>query len=308
MNRDPLYIFIDDTSLADGSGFVQAAVPILKSSYVEHVAPAARRLLGSSKEFKASKIKFNNVSRYAGFVDTWKPYSAALRTPHGIGPVVTAGPADAYKEENLAEVRSFLANVVNTTLGVRGQDVDSVLLEFTRVAAWLSQHGGAIVPKPIPNGVVVVVDERYRQAASSDAARLLYNPRFGIREGTLSEALRTAANMLLPECGSGSILSEVIAFRFVESTKSFGVQAADLLANLTYARIRHQLGATSPSIDNRIAVYNRQFEDFAISNELLENMYLTRGKDGQQHAGIRSGVKGARWCYGGGPVTRSADS
>lgn len=235
-------LFVDESYLAANSATVQAALFVPNSWYLREAAPEARRILrclgATAKEFKASRISKGNIALYEAFLRLFlNGVSAVGMTGQAFSIVSLDGP-DFHPRDQLDAIAASVA----TTVGEYGVTIpDGLLAAFTQQLAWLLHHGPLIVPNPIPNRLAITFDSQHRYGQEVRAPVFIQKaggPALLWRTGAvLTRVIDTdPVKRLLP-------VSSIETFDFGFSHAEFGLQAADLLANLFRACIRYIAGS-----------------------------------------------------------------
>ena len=235
-------LFVDESYLTADSGTVQAALFVANSWYQREAVPESRRILSrlgaKAKEFKANKLSKDNQAHYEEFLRLFLSGVAAVGMTGKAFSIVTLDGPDFHPPAQLAAI----ASTVGATVAEYGVSLPVGLLnEFARQLAWLLHHGSHIVPGPLANPLAITFDSKHRYGQE------VRTPVFIHKGSGVALLWRTSALLTrvvdTAACKKHIPVSAIEAFDFGFSQAEFGLQAADLFANLYHACLRHVAGA-----------------------------------------------------------------
>ena len=277
---DPVLVFIDETYLPDRTAFVQAAVAFTRQAYEALIAPKCRgllRKLGSdAKEFKGSNLTKGNKAIYKQFLERVTQVSGAIAERAPIRAVISVDAAEPYAGKNFGSINGE----VSKALGAYGiTDIPKCVSEFSRHMLWLHNHLPKVIPEGLRNELIVAFDNQHKYAEELRTPRAvgLVNQHPILRP--LSDLLTPFANTLLQGAlkpATGPV--RVQKFDFLWSEDSFGVQAADLLANLMYNALRYENGFRDQKTKLKRDIL-REFIPEDVSNSDLTSSLKKAGDD-----------------------------
>ncbi|MBC8373496.1 MAG: hypothetical protein ISS69_09185 [Phycisphaerae bacterium] len=241
---DPVLVFIDETYLPGRTAIVQAAVAFTRQAYRDLIVPECGKLLKQlgpdAKEFKGSNLSKGNRAIYQQFLERVTGVVGAIAEKAPLRAVVSVDSVEPYSGDNF----NFVDGGVRKALNAFGiSNIPKCVAEFSRQMLWLRYHLPKIIPEGLANELTITFDNQHKYAKelrNPIATGLVDQPR-SLRP--LSDLLTPFANILLQgalEPSTGPV--KVEKFDFLWSEESFGVQAADLLANLTYHGLRYEHG------------------------------------------------------------------
>lgn len=274
-NADPILLFIDEAYLSGQTGFVQSCVVVPRDAYQNKVVPEAtcllKRLGKDAKEFKASKIKPGNSRIYTEFLQLFVNHIAAVSDVSTMRSVVSVDAQGCYSGKNFQWLNPQVLGAMQN-LGLK--DVSELGNEFTRQVLWLYNHwpkiGGMGKYK---NPLIITFDEKHKYAKQCKQMQFISAPGTPAILTGVHEVLTSFANCLFKKCLIPiRLVPSIKDFRFGWSPAEFGIQAADVLANLMYNSVLFNMGVKTPATSVRTAILQELMPGLNVPTALTTSM------------------------------------
>jgi hypothetical protein len=276
---DPILLFVDESYLSAESGFIQSCVAVTRDAYQNAIIPEARRLLGrlgsTAKEFKASKLKAGNVTVYTDFLQLFVNHMAAVSDASQMCSIITVDAWGPYQGNNF---RWLLPQVVGAMQNLGLKNTDKLAAEFTRQILWLYNHWPKLCGRKYKNPLIVVFDNKHSYAKECRELQFVSAPGTPAILQAVNRTLTSFANSLFRILEPRRDVSSIQDFTFAWSEDECGIQAADLLSNVTLNALKHSLGISSPTVQLRGDVLRSLMPAFSAPPD-LQNALRRKGND-----------------------------
>lgn len=281
----PIYVFIDETYLLHGTGFVQAAVPVPHELYSSTLVPLCRQALAElgtdAREFKGAGIKNGNKNVYLKFLRYFVNVAASLGDQADLHPIATVDAIAQYEGDTFKAIRDNVMGGLKN-LGIENQE--NLLAAFSQQVLWLHHHWKKISNTRYANPLVLLFDNKHRYAQQFDERvlhvnRQLIAPVFW----ELGKTMTSVANTLFERLEPVIPISRINRFDFQRSEKEFGIQAADLLSHLLYSAVKYEMGIRDGNNNVKYWLLRQVMPGFACASELRAALRIVKdaeGKDG----------------------------
>ena len=243
-------MFVDESYLGDHSAKIQTVLTIPDRIYNGFVVPECRRILrnlggASIKEFKGKEIKRSNISHYRELTQLF------VKTAMGVAmasPMRTVIAFDG-KRTDIEGLGDDLMSILEQRL--RGNELGKCkksIRDFLHQFAWLIDNSTAIASEPFANLVVIEFDDKYDNARNMSTPCQLFNsdsdkPQAARLDEVLTDAVNRISRVL--RISKDIFIPKLQKLTCVPSEEEFGIQGADVLANLYHNYIRSEMGDTS---------------------------------------------------------------
>lgn len=284
---DQITIYQDEAFLFRKTGVIKAAIAIADSvrrPFEQALAPVLE--VHQAEEFKAGKINIRNLRRYREFLRFIVNVVAETGLQSPLRSIISVESASIYRGKLFSSVRSVYENAF-----ARYQVATRLIDDLAELSLWCGGQLRHIVPGVVANPLAFVVDERYRNDLRVAEQKWFNSPMLGfatplpIREllpgmlGVALDLLRTRFKGEIPRI-------TIVGVDFARSVDSVYLQAADLLANLTFNYLQYKKGINSESAKLRHDLLANAIDDAGPGEELMQWLRVVdEGKDGPKLTG-----------------------
>lgn len=267
---DTVTIYVDETYLHRHTGVIKSAL-VIADSIREPFEQAMAPLLAvhQAPEFKAGKISVGNLPRYREFLRFIVNVIAETGIQSPLRTIVTIESMDIYRSKLFAAVKKIFDD------GLARYGAETMLAtDMTGVTVWCGGHLKCIVPDGAANPLAVVLDESHRNDRLAAEEKWMTSPTLGFAtpiavKKLLPGMLMVGLDLIRSNPKSPVPRVKVVEVDFVRSQNSVYLQAADLLANLTFNYLQVKKGVRTDSAQMKHDLLASVMNDGGPSAELL---------------------------------------
>lgn len=284
-----IILFTDSVKLPTNSGHIKAGVLIPEelyiSDYQEHCREILSRIKGTSREFKGSKLSSKNIDNYAEFLKATVNSICFLSDASDLRSVVSLNGNGINEQPPVKNLENQIKALFN---GFGVHDCDLLIGDFARQIIWLLGIADHMFPTKYDVKLSVIIDEEHSFANLVDEQKKLYSKYGRYVDWPIKRIMQVAFNTIRRDLNGFRNVPEVNVLDYADSKNEFGIQAADLLANVFNGAIRYELGDTSKSAQIRRELLKRFMPGFSLDSRVQSHCRLVDTNPGEKGIQITS--------------------